>query len=72
MKRFCRQCGNPLFTVTAHKKFCCRACCQKYNKSTEPMTIPYHFKLFKNIVAASETVEEFNEYWKEYFRGDKQ
>ncbi len=70
MKRFCRQCGNEL--PPSKWKFCSKSCAQKYRYSKNPDTIPYHFNLFKNIVAASETVEEFNEYWKEYFRGDKQ
>lgn len=70
MKRFCRQCGAELFP--SRRKFCSASCAQKYKYSTNPDTIPYHFKLFKNIVAASETVEEFNEYWKKYFRGDKE
>ena len=70
MKVFCRQCGEPLFGGPAHKKFCGSACCKKYNNATKPHTIANHFTLFKNIVAASATVEEFNEYWKKYFRED--
>ena len=53
----------------SRRKFCSTQCHWKYYARGKLNTIANNFELFKNIVAASETAQEFKEYWREYFRG---
>ena len=76
MKKFCLNCGEELFLAQCRKKFCCPQCWREYWLKKDLLgdrvyTIANSFQLFKAVVAASQTLQEFDEYWKTYFRGDK-
>ena len=70
MKSFCLYCGDKIFSLTNVKsRFCSKKCKQKflherYGEKTSPRQ---NFNLFKNIVAASDSYDEFLELWKKYF-----
>lgn len=71
MKKVCLNCGEELLLCSQKRKFCSKECREKFRKE-EPKkrTIANSFALFKNIVASSETPQEFKKFWREYF-GEK-
>ena len=76
MRKFCLNCGEELFLAPKRKKFCCPQCWNEYQRKKDLIgdrvyTINNSFLLFKAIVDASRTPQEFNEYWETYFRGGK-
>ncbi len=70
MKKFCLECGEDItYSLSGQRKFCCKECGEKYRKTApKHHTIADSFKLFKNIVAASNSPKEFNAYWQKYFK----
>lgn len=66
MKKFCPRCGDEIIEPR-RSKFCTRYCADKWHRYHKPVTIANYFPLFKNIVAASDTPEEFKELWQKYF-----
>lgn len=75
-KDFCQFCGGyiPKFTKSP-RKFCSLKCRDLYNKNCHSLpvkkTIRNSFNLFKNIVAVSDSPDEFNQLYSHYFGGNK-
>lgn len=66
MKKFCARCGDEILD-SKKQKFCTKYCADKWRHYHKPVTIANYFPLFKNIVSASDTPEEFNELYQKYF-----
>lgn len=74
MKRFCLSCGEPLdYCLARQRKYCSDTCSNREQRRKlfgKPRTLVSHFQLFKNIVAASQSAEEFTTLYQQYFEED--
>ena len=69
MKKVCLYCGEKFSQSYPNrpKKFCSPRCCNNFHHRLKPFTIDHDFKIFQNIAAMSETLDEFRELYKKYF-----
>lgn len=70
MKPHCLWCGEYVPKYTKAKRFFCSPECSSKMHQKRPLSIEKNFDIFKRIVDACETPEEFFDRYEKYFQQD--